>query len=127
MVRISAFAIAALSAATCACTLQPGLANGPQLGGTPDTDSHVHDAIANGPDSCGRRLDPGPLRNRIIPCPRTGEPRSIPPSAAPSTGSDPVIMRWLNHYHAHWPCQEDVNPSIAMASGDSCPGVGSEK
>jgi hypothetical protein len=45
-------------ALACGCTVQMGLANAPRLGETTLADSRVHDAIANGPDSCGRKLDP---------------------------------------------------------------------
>jgi hypothetical protein len=45
-----------LSALASGCTVQPGLANAPQLGGTTLADPRVHDVIANGPDSHGRKL-----------------------------------------------------------------------
>lgn len=112
-------------AALCACTVQPGLANAPQLGGTPVTDPRVHDAIANGPDSCGRRLDPGPLRYRVIPCPRLSAPTARP--APTASFDDTAIMQWLKHYHAHWPCAGDADTPLALASGTACPAAQDEK
>jgi hypothetical protein len=126
MVHILAWIAGGLAiAALCACTVQPGLSNAPRLGTAPDADSHIHDAIANGPDSCGRKLDPGPLRNRVVPCPRVSAPNS-PPAPAVSL-DDTAIMQWLKHYHARWPCEGDTNPPLALASGTACPAMGLEK
>jgi hypothetical protein len=52
----------------CGTAFRPGLANAPQLNGSPIVDVGVHDAIANGRDSCERRLGPGPLRNEVPAC-----------------------------------------------------------
>ena len=52
----------------CGTAFQPGLANAPQLNGSPLVDVRVHDAIANGRDSCERRLGSGPLRNEVPAC-----------------------------------------------------------
>ena len=55
--------------AGCSSSVQVGLANAPILGGaTPDT--RVHDAIANGRDSCERSAFPQGqvLRGQIPPC-----------------------------------------------------------
>lgn len=120
-------ACALVAVLACACTVQAGLANAPQLGGAATGEPGVHDAIANGPDSCGRKLDPGPIRNRVIPCPRASHPRSTSPSAALPVESDPTVMQWLQHYHAHWPCPEDVGRPLAIASGAACPGVGHDQ
>jgi hypothetical protein len=103
----------------CACTAQAGLSNAPRLGGNSDTDPRVHDAIANGPDSCGRKLDPGPLRYRVIPCSRANAPSSRPTPAA--SLDDSAIMQWLKHYHARWPCEGDNSSPVALASGAACP------
>jgi hypothetical protein len=62
-----AFAIVSTALAS-GCAVQAGLASGPQLGGTTVPEERVHDAIANGQESCGP-LDPGPLRYRAPPCP----------------------------------------------------------
>jgi hypothetical protein len=52
----------------CGTAFRPGLANAPQLNGSPIVDVRVHDAIANGRDSCERRLGSGPLRNEVPAC-----------------------------------------------------------
>jgi hypothetical protein len=64
----------------CATAFRPGLANAPQLNGSPIVDGRVHDAIANGGDSCERRLGPGPLRNEVPAC------------VAVTPASDPVAL-----------------------------------
>jgi hypothetical protein len=92
------------SSLTCGCTVQPGLTNAPQLGGTTIVDPRVHDVIANGPDSCGRNMDSGPLRYRVIPCPRGSPSPSQPPPSARSpsapraTGatSTLAVCKWVN-------------------------------
>jgi hypothetical protein len=65
----------------CGTAFRPGLANAPQLSGSPIVDVRVHDAIANGRDSCERRLGPGPLRNEVPAC-----AVATPPVSNPSVG-----------------------------------------
>jgi hypothetical protein len=105
MQHVFAAAASVLGTLALACgapVIQPGLANAPALGGAQIVDPRVHDAIANGLDSCGRHLDPGPLRYKVPPCP------SLAPSAPrvsfvpPSDGEWEV--RWLEHYYVGWPC-----------------------
>jgi hypothetical protein len=90
-------------ALACGCTVQAGLANAPQLGGTTIADPRVQDVIADGPDSCGKKLDPGPLRYRVIPCPRAGASSPRPAAPAPSADIDEV-MRWVDHHYTDWGC-----------------------
>jgi len=104
----------------CAQAVHPGLANAPSLGGTRIADPRVHDVIANGQDSCGRRLEPnsGPLRYRVPPC-APGEVSAagttlVPPSA----GDDSLGIRWMDHYYIGWPCkarQETLAGGAALA------------
>jgi hypothetical protein len=82
--------------------VQPGLANAPALGGAQIVDPRVHDAIANGLDSCGRHLDPGPLRYEIPPCPRL-LPSAPAVSFQPAPGGE-TEMHWLEHYYVGFPC-----------------------
>jgi hypothetical protein len=57
--------------------IQPGLANAPSLNGTPET--RVHDAIANGHDSCERSMFPqGEVLRGQIPSCAGPERRSMP-------------------------------------------------
>ena len=95
-----------LAALGCAPTAQSGLANTPALGGTRIVDARVHDVIANGPDSCGRRLEPhaGPLRYRRPPCRHESVP-GMAPSLVPSVAhEDAAGLRWMEHYYFGWPC-----------------------
>lgn len=87
----------------CACAVQPGLANAPQLGGSTVVDSRVHDVVADGPDSCGRKLDPGPLRNRIVPCPRLVHAST---AKLPAGGTvDPfAVTPWFLSHYVQWSC-----------------------
>jgi hypothetical protein len=98
-----------------------GLANAPLLGGTTLADPRVHDAIANGPDSCGRKLDPGPLRYRVIPCQRASpSPGPSAPGASSSSPNDSLVMLWVEHYDAHWGCPRrgdgHSGPSLGAAT-----------
>ena len=97
------------------CAVHPGLANAPQLGRTADTDPRVHDAIANGPDSCGRALDPGPLRNRVIPCPHLSNAPSSSASFSPATNSNGIVRPWVEHFYWRWACPS-VDHSLVLAS-----------
>jgi hypothetical protein len=132
---------ASVATLACACAVHPGLANAPQLGGTADADPRVHDVIANGQDSCGRQLDPGPLRNRLIPCPRTTQPRSTAMSFAPSPEYNEIVTPWVEHYHWRWACPSidhklslrsrefgplltaDTSPTGGVAFSGQCPGI----
>ncbi len=89
----------------CAHRVQTGLSNAPALGGATAEDTRVHDVIANGRDSCGRRLDPGPLRHRIPPCPRLSRPAADPALVAPAPRSDDLVTPWLEHFYTGWPCR----------------------
>jgi hypothetical protein len=105
-----------LAAMGCGTTFQPGLANAPALGGTPVADTRVHDVIANGPDSCGRLLepDPGPLRHRLLPCRR--EPVQTAGTAFVPLGAhdDEAGLHWLERHYSRWTCD---------AEGARSPGV----
>jgi hypothetical protein len=110
----------------CATTVHPGLANAPGLGGTRIVDARVHDVIANGQDSCGRRPepDPGPLRYRWPPCRRETSP-GMSTGLAPSTvRDDSGAQRWMKHYYFGWPCgtrQEALVSGQALAWSPALP------
>jgi len=134
-----------LSAFACAGTVHPGLANAPRLGEAADADPRVHDVIANGQDSCGRQLDPGPLRNRLIPCPGATHPPATAMSFVPSANSNEIVRPWLEHYHWRWACPSvehklnfhvresgrngdallaaDTSPTGGVAFSMRCPGI----
>lgn len=97
------------------CAVHPGLANAPQLGGTADSDPHVHDVIANGLDSCGRTLDPGPLRNRVIPCPHVSHTPSSSASFSPVTSSNGIVRPWVERFYWRWACPS-VDHNLLIAS-----------
>ena len=93
-------------ALACARVVQPGLANAPASPTTQGADTRVHDAIANGQDSCGVALDPGPLRFRIPPCPAIYEAATRPdllPQARP--GESGGHYEWLRHGYQGWSCR----------------------
>jgi len=117
MIGKSASVAAVLSTASLlwGCAVHPGLANAPQLGGTADTDPRVHDVIANGPDSCGRTLDPGPLRNRVIPCPHVSHAPSSNAPFSPVTTSNGIVRPWVEHFYWRWACPS-VDHSLLLPS-----------
>jgi hypothetical protein len=81
----------------CATALRPGLSNAPALNGSPIVDARVHDAIANGRDSCERRLGPGPLRNEIPAC-TVAAPAASDPVAPDGARGDAVLVPWVKPY-----------------------------
>jgi hypothetical protein len=103
---ITAFALW-LASLGCVPTVHPGLANAPGLGGTRIVDARVHDVIANGQDSCGRRLepDPGPLRYRLPPCRHEVVPGPSTALVPPGAPDDSGGLRWMTHYYFGWPCK----------------------
>ena len=108
-----------LTALACGCTLQSGLANAPQLGGAAVADPRVHDVITNGHDSCGRKLDPGPLRGRIPACPLMSSTLASPRRRL-SRDDQVVVMPWDEFIRARWRCpwleEEPTDPTRATAS-----------
>jgi hypothetical protein len=86
----------------CATAFRPGLANAPQLNGSPIVDVRVHDAIANGPDSYERKLGPGPLRNEVPPCTVA---LSVPnPAALDGAPTSTVLVPWVKPYFDRGTC-----------------------
>jgi hypothetical protein len=106
-IRLLVGAVLVQTSSACSSVVQPGLANAPTLGTTSTAEARVTDVIANGLDSCGRELDPGPLRHRIPKCPTVTE-RATPISfrfvLPPGSTGDDVVQPWLEHYYSGWPC-----------------------
>lgn len=120
MPRIVALVGTLMTLAPLACTtvVRPGLANAPALSGTP-VDSRVHDAVANGRDSCERRLGSGPLRNEFPPC--ASDARAANPGMMnyPSSPKGPA-MPWVQHYYyRRWPCSSWASQVGRMTLADS--------
>jgi hypothetical protein len=119
MHRVSGLGMVVLLALSLGCgsSVQPGLANAPALGGTRVVDPRVHDAIANGPDSCGRRLDraPGPLRNRLSPCAPLSSPAKSAAFVSKAPGNDAFALPWMEHYYVGWPCLRADKKSAGAA------------
>jgi hypothetical protein len=92
----------------CATAFQPGLANAPQLSGSPIVDVRVHDAIANGRDSCEqRRPGAGPLRNEVPACAVATPIVSNPSGAAGAANESPANMApipWVAPYSDRGSC-----------------------
>jgi hypothetical protein len=76
--------VAALCVTACSSVVQPGLANAPGLGGA-TAETRVHDAIANGHDSCERSMFPqgGVLRGQVPPCQSEGPSSALVFAALP--------------------------------------------
>jgi hypothetical protein len=96
----------------CATAFRPGLANAPQLSGSPIVDVRVHDVIANGRDSCERRLGAGPLRNEIPACTAptpaaVATPTATPSAAVITVGGSPANVTqvpWVQPYSDRGTC-----------------------
>jgi hypothetical protein len=102
----------------CASTVHPGLANAPALGSNPPVDATVHDVVANGRDSCERKLGPGPLRDEVPPCPGVERPASPPiVVASPALSGKGIVMPWVEHYYSRGPCvsSEDEADRMTLA------------
>ena len=88
----------------CATTVHPGLANAPALGGSPVADVTVHDVVANGRDSCERKLGPGPLRYEVPSCPPVERPVLPTIVVNPASSEKGIVMPWVEHYYSRAPC-----------------------
>jgi len=87
----------------CATVFRPGLANAPQLNGSQMVDPRVHDAIANGRDSCERRLGAGPLRNEQPACIAAAPPVSTP-AARGEAPAEALPVPWVKPYSDRGSC-----------------------
>jgi hypothetical protein len=118
----------------CGGAVQAGLSNAPRLGDS-QTDLRIDDATSNGADSCERRpagptrskrADPneneGPLRGHIPPCPTTSHPVAVT-LVTESARSDSLVVPWLEHFYADWPCASSRHLSWTDVAGlDDHPG-----
>lgn len=93
-----------LAPLACATTVHPGLANAPALGGSPVADVAVHDVVANGPDSCERKLGPGPLRYQVPSCPPVERPVVQTIVVNPASSEKGIVMPWVEHYYSRALC-----------------------
>jgi hypothetical protein len=116
------FVPVACTTVACTTVVRPGLANAPALSGTP-VDARAHDVIANGGDSCERRLGPGPLRNEVPPCATVG-PSSSNPTVAIQPPSERSLL-WVEHYYTDWPCSARGAPvrRITLAGSFASPSI----
>ncbi len=88
----------------CGTAFRPGLANAPQLSGSPIVDVRVHDAVANGRDSCERRLGAGPLRNEIPACAVATPIVSNSSIAVDSSPPNVARVPWVQPYSDRGSC-----------------------
>lgn len=108
--------------AGCGASVRAGLANAPKLGSTGD--ESVHDAVANGQDSCAVGGGQGALRNRVPPCP--GAARASSPTWTPSASEGlpegALVVPWLKHFYVGWPCARSTESrSTARIAWDFTP------
>jgi hypothetical protein len=137
MLRIAALLGMVMSSASfaCAATVRPGLANASALGAIPIADASVHDAVANGRDSCERGLGPGPLRHQFPPCPDAERPAAASNVAnfAPSARGTGAGVPSIDLYYSRWRCSSSKNEAgsltfahLTPSSSSSYAGSGSE-
>jgi hypothetical protein len=103
-----------LAPLACVTTVHPGLANAPALGTAQVADGSVHDVVANGRDSCERRLGPGPLRYQVPPCPGVERSGVDPTIANRAPGAKGIVVPWVNHFYSRWPCSSSENEADRM-------------
>jgi hypothetical protein len=116
MSRTTALSAMLMLLAPVACTtmVRPGLANAPASSG-PAGDARVQDVIANGGDSCERRLGPGPLRNEVPPC-AIGRSASDPADGRRASNEKQIAAPWVEHYYTHWPCSSRDDDQVGRAT-----------
>jgi hypothetical protein len=106
-IGMAVFVVAIAAQAGCAmAVVEPGLANAPALPLAVTID--VHDAIANGHDSCPRaRVAAGdPLHYRYPPCPgREIAPPNMALLTAPVILAEPTDELWNLHLRGLPPCE----------------------
>lgn len=122
-VAVLVFAVAGLSGCASESAVEPGLANAPAVPLSQTID--VHDAIANGHDSCPRaRIAAGdPLRYHYPPCPgREIAPSQITLLAATVRREPPGNGLWNLHLEGLPPCEggepggaEGLTPAVCRA------------
>jgi hypothetical protein len=116
--------LSALGAASgCAARerIQPGLANGPRLGG--DTPVITHDAIANAADSCpSREGGRDPLAHRFNACPGAHEapPRVVLFGAKVDAPPKSKATRYNFHLEGLPPCERSSDAWVSAESGPLC-------
>jgi hypothetical protein len=118
-----------LARVACTTMVRPGLANAAALGGTP-VDARVHDVIANGGDSCERRLGPGPLRNEVPACPTARTPVSDAAAGRYASSMKEVTVPWVEHYYTHWPCSsrhDEHVGRVTLAGSFASPAITSDR
>jgi hypothetical protein len=100
-----------------AASVQVGLSNAPNLGGSPQAEGRasgvvangVTDVVANGSESCGRYAESGVLWNQWPACPKPTPYHGNQTATAAPTANDPthgLVQPWLNHFYTGWPCAE---------------------
>ena len=99
--------------ASCVGSVQGGLANAPTLA-DPTPETRVHDAIANGRDSCERAaFPPGEvLRGHTPPC-IEAERSAAAPALPPSSSQD---KSWVSPFYPPSICQA-AGPGLVGAQG----------
>jgi hypothetical protein len=103
----------------CATSIQPGLANGPRLGGSQVADERIHDVVSNGGDSCGRYAEQSPLRGRVPPCPTVSPPATASTFAPVTIPSGSLVVPWLDHFYYGWPCPRASSARAARATREA--------
>jgi hypothetical protein len=110
----------------CATTVHPGLANAPALGGSPVADVRVHDVVANGRDSCERKLGPGPLRDEVPPCQTVERTPDSPVVTGPTSSEKVIVMPWVEHYYSRAACFSSENEPELMTMARTLPYTASD-
>jgi hypothetical protein len=112
-------------------SVQVGLANAPNLGGSPMAEGRsggvvangVTDVIANGDESCGRYAENGVLWNQWPACPKATPAHpaaAVPVSRSGDDVSRGLVQPWVNHFYAGWPCAGATSHAPPVDTSVAC-------
>jgi hypothetical protein len=128
LATLGAPSLAAFVSVGCSASsrIEPGLANGPALGG--DSPVVAHDVVANAHDSCPSRARTNdPLPQRMPACPSFQESAPAPETTllnakANGKGPDPAAsgVPWNVHLEGLPPCDEPSSGWVAAEPGPVC-------
>jgi hypothetical protein len=105
-----------LACASCGGALQGGLPNVQALGGSSTVDVRPQASLSSGDEACGN--EGTVLRGKYPPCPKLEKTRAELGFAnrPPPPVVTPLVVPWSTSRARAWPCLENAEPALAVAS-----------